>query len=99
MPYYIAHDPGGSYEIYYDNVVLSKNPGRVEICDTDNYDSCKKPTVVQVSAWASNKITIPQEKFLKDAGSNLYIFNQNGELLNSKGIHACPLCPKPPSAQ
>ena len=96
LPYYVAHDPGGDYLIFYDNVVVSKNPGRVEVCDKDTYSSCKKPTIIQVSNWENDRITIPQDRFLKGSGSNLYIFNQSGQLLNSKGIHACPKCPKPP---
>ena len=99
LPYYVAHDPGGSYHIFYDNVVVSKNQARVEVCDKDTYSACKKPTLIQISSWESNKITIAQNKFLKGAGSNLYVFNQNGELLNANGIHACPKCPKPPIIQ
>lgn len=99
LPYYVAHDPGGSYQIFYDNVVLSKSPGRVEVCEEDTYSKCKKPTVVKVSSWENNKITFLQDRLLKGAGNNLYIFNSNGELLNAKGIHSCPKCPQPPSVQ
>ena len=74
LPYYVAHDPGGDYKLYYDNVVVSKNRARVELCENDTYSDCKQPIIVKAASWSPKSITIAKESF---SPKKPYIFNFN----------------------
>ena len=94
LPYYVAHDAGGDYNIYYDNVVVSKNPARVEVCSSADYSSCQKPVLAKVTNWSNNEIRLKYP-----SGTNKYFYTFNGEnnLLNDKGALMCSTCSTPPS--
>lgn len=96
MPYYVAHDPGGDYSMYFDNVVVSNNSARIEICSNDTYTECSQPIVAKTEQWSSNSVSfsvIGEEMYNNYA----YVFSADGKLLNSQGVSICANCPQPPS--
>ncbi len=97
LPYYVAHDAGGDYKIYYDNVIVSEGRARVEMCDSDTYSTCKIPSLAKVLSWTSSEVQISVGNF-NGANPFLFVFDENDVLLNEKGIKFCPKCPKPPMA-
>lgn len=94
LPYYVAHDQGGDYKIYYDNVVLSKNRARVELCENDSYNDCKQPVIAKTVSWSPKSITIAKES-LSLTKPYIFIFNENDSIVG-KAIHYCPNCPSKP---
>jgi hypothetical protein len=96
MPYYVAHDPGGDYELYYDNVVLSKNQARVEICNEHDYKACKTPTIAKITSWTPTKITLDNTTFSANKSYYLYVFDNTGNMINDGELHICKICPKAP---
>lgn len=95
LPYYVAHDAGGDYKIYYDNVVVSKSRARVEICENDNYKECKNPVIAQITAWQPKSISIKKENYTAKK-PYYFIFNDSDVLVNNKGVYYCPECPSKP---
>ncbi|MEE8059406.1 MAG: hypothetical protein V3T17_16455 [Pseudomonadales bacterium] len=83
LPYFVAHDPGGDYNIYYDNVVLSSNQARVELCDKSDYASCKQPIIAKVVSWSDSQIIINP---LSSTLNYYYVFLSDGSLMNQNGI-------------
>lgn len=83
LPYYVAHDPGGDYKIYYDNVVVSRNMARIELCEHASYSRCRHPILAKIINWKPNRIEISTSSF---AGRNpyIFIFNENDILINNK---------------
>lgn len=94
LPYYVAHDPGSDYKIYYDNVVVSKNRARVELCENDSYNDCKQPVIAKTVSWSPKSITIAKES-LSLTKPYIFIFNENDSIVG-KAIHYCPDCPSKP---
>lgn len=94
LPYYVAHDQGGDYKIYYDNVVVSKNRARVELCENDSYNDCKQPVIAKTVSWSPKSITIAKES-LSLTKPYIFIFNENDSIVG-KAIHYCPNCPSKP---
>ncbi|WP_372985194.1 hypothetical protein [Marinobacter sp.] len=95
MPYYVAHDPGGDYFMYYDNVYVSDNYARVEICSTQTYQDCTNPVISKIESWNTNNVvfsTTDEETYSK----YVYVFLANGSLLNTNGLSVCTDCPEPP---
>lgn len=105
MPYYVAHDSGGDYKMYYDNVVVSKTQARIEACESEYYVECKKPVLLKFTSWTDKSITVK----LADIPSlkpYIYVFNSEGKLVNpivlnsgmaKQGLFACTKdCPSQP---
>lgn len=97
LPYYVAHDPGGDYKMYYDNVVVSKNQARVELCENDIYTDCLHPIIAKLENWSAKSITINKNS-LTPKKPYFFVFNENGKQLNAKGIQFCLECPSKPKA-
>lgn len=95
LPYYVAHDPGGDYKIYFDNVVVSKNQARVELCNNDVYADCKQPVIAKLDSWTAKSITINKES-ISAKHPYSFIFNEANVLLNTKGVYYCLECPQVP---
>lgn len=95
MPYYVAHDAGDNYAIYYDNIVLSKDKARVELCDSNNYAMCKKSHIAKVISWGSAEITIDAKSACATAARNIYVFNADGSL-KDQGVLICNKAPQQP---
>lgn len=96
MPYYVAHDAGGDYKIYYDNVVVSKNQARVELCDNDIYAECKQPVIAKLENWTAKSITLKKES-ITPKKPYYFIFDEKNIQLNPKGIYYCLECPSKPT--
>lgn len=96
LPYYVAHDAGGDYEIHYDNVVVSKNRARVELCAESKYLQCARPIVADGVAWSNNAVTLNLAAIDKEKKQYAYVFKSDGSLINTNGIAVCPNCPSPP---
>lgn len=92
MPYYVAHDPGGDYEMYFDNVVVSKYPSRVEFCEADTYAMCKAPVIPKVKSWSPSEVVVDAAELNKNGRGYIYVFNRNGLPIQSTGISLCQGC-------
>lgn len=97
LPYFVSHSPGGDYDLYYDNVHLSNNQARVELCDARLASECSTPIVVNVSSWKQNEITIDLQQVDLSSVKYLYVYDNNGELLNQSGALICSQCPSSPT--
>lgn len=86
LPYFVSHDPGGDYKIYYDNVVVSKNMARIELCEHASYSKCQQPILAKVINWAPNKIEILAET-LSGKNPYIFIFNEDDGLINRSSIN------------
>ncbi len=58
LPFYVAHSPGGSYKLYYDNVYIDSTRSRVEIGNAANWDECTLREVQIPTAWSNSSITL-----------------------------------------
>lgn len=95
LPFYVAHDPGGDYKIYYDNVVLSKSRARVELCESDAYSDCKQPIIAKTANWSPKSITILKES-LSPKKPYIFIFDENEKIVGN-ALYYCPECPSNPT--
>jgi len=58
---YVAHDPGGHYEIYYDDVYVARNVARVELCDTPTWPAGSVTAHCEVQtplSWSDTEISL-----------------------------------------
>ncbi len=96
MPYYVAHDPGGSYEILYDDVYLAGSPARVEIGDSSSWDNCTNREIQEGISWTDTSITfrIRSTVSIPD-GAYLYVINSDNEA-NSSATGMDVVRPLPP---
>lgn len=97
MPYYVAHSPGGDYNIYYDNVFLSDNRARVEVCKKPKISECNTPVIPKVLGWQNEQISVDLSQFFHLSNIYLYIYKSDGSLLNKEGIKFCVKCPNSPA--
>lgn len=90
--------------IYYDNVVLSHNRARVEMCTTERREDCKMPIVAKIINWTDSSISIDLNAIDITEHRYAFIYNFSGTLLNTDGLAlgasvTCPQCPQPPELQ
>lgn len=90
LPFYVAHDEGGDYRIYYDNVYVDSTRARVEICesptwsvDTEDEERC---AVQLPTAWSNSAVTVTLQQGEFPTGTQLYLYvvDSNGAV-NEEG--------------
>lgn len=92
LPYYVAKDAGGDYDIYYDNVYLSKDQSRVELCKTANYSKCFSPVILNIQTLDASEAVLEVLPDYIQKAHYLFIFNKQGVRLNGEGIEICVAC-------
>lgn len=99
LPYYVAHDPGGDYKVYYDNIALSERQGRIETCSSPKFSECNMPSVADIVSWDNSRVVINIPPAFTDKSQYVYVFDNNGQLINASGISICSDCPAAPQLQ
>lgn len=102
LPYYVAKDPGGVYEMHSDSLAILPSYRRIEACmvkdfrDAQDYSDCENPVVLAPHSVETNSgIGLTHEKLIENNVEKLilYYFDSENNLINPKGIHFCPRCP------
>jgi hypothetical protein len=99
LPYYVAHDPGGEYEIYYDDVYFDNTPARVEIGNSAEWSSCTQRVIQELVEWSATRIVfnIDASKFGTSGNHWVYVIDPQGAV-NQTGIPlGAGTSPAPPS--
>jgi hypothetical protein len=89
---YVAHDPGGDYAIYYDDVYVDNTRARVEVCNASRWSegglsgTAQHCEVQPSRLWSDDRIVTDVNVSTFSAGELLYLYvvDANGAV-NAKG--------------
>ncbi|NTW27418.1 MAG: hypothetical protein HGA36_03770 [Candidatus Moranbacteria bacterium] len=86
LPFYVAHDQGGDYNIYYDDVYVDNTQARIMLCAGNAWSNRAHCEIQNPTAWSdtSSAVTINQGAFLDGTTAYLYVVDENGDV-NSSG--------------
>lgn len=88
LPFYVAHDPGGDHNIYYDDVYIDNTRARVEMCQNSTWSTRGKCETQIPTAWNPNGSSITaninQGQFSVNTVAYLYVVNSDGTV-NTNG--------------
>lgn len=82
LSFYVAHDVGGDYYIYNDDVYLDNTRARVELCPNPAWSSRGQCETQIPTAWDSNgnsiTVNVNQGQFSGNTAAYLYVVNSDG---------------------
>jgi hypothetical protein len=90
---YVAHDPGGDYALYYDDVYVDTTQARVELCDTPTWPDGKIVAHCEIQvpiSWTDGSITFKPNLGTLSDKSELYVYVIDGS--GDANVAGHPLC-------
>lgn len=82
LSFYVAHDAGGDYYIYNDDVYLDNTRARVELCPNPAWSSRGQCETQIPTAWNPNgssiTVNVNQGQFSGNTSAYLYVVNSDG---------------------
>jgi hypothetical protein len=84
LPYYRGSNPGGDYNVYYDNVYVGASRSRVEACSAPTFSACETSVLLNFLKHESEQSI--HLNLSSDTPKFLYVFDENNALLNDQGI-------------
>jgi hypothetical protein len=92
-PMYVAHDEGGEYDIYVDDVYIDDTLARVEIGDAPQWNDCTRRQIQMPTSWTAQAIEITVNlSGMGDQPVYLYVVDAAGTT-NAQGYPLTPVAP------
>lgn len=88
LPFYVAHDPGGDHNIFYDDVYIDNTRARVEMCQNNTWNTRGKCEPQIPTSWSvdGSRIVVTANKgqLINNSTVYLYVVNNDGTV-NTNG--------------
>jgi hypothetical protein len=74
LPYYVAHDAGGDYGMWLDDVWFDSTPQRVEIGNASTWAACTESVIQPLVSWSNTSVTFTGRISKFTAGTQVWIY-------------------------
>ncbi len=97
LPIYCAHDEGGDYDVFYDDVYVDSSRARVELGDTPDWYQCTKREIQRVTDWHTSSVAFTVRPGQFREADLVYVFVVDASGNASEGVPIVLAPSVPPS--